>query len=344
MIVSHLFLHCSSLVTSSALPEPLNLSLTWESEFRIKLSWNAPKDLDASCKVNYMITTTIGEVKTTFKLYKEYRLSTEDAVNYTVQTNPKHCIGRTISKPVSKSITKPTELVKNFQCSLYSSKAMNCSWLPANQASDLQLYYGYLGPSHIAACSEYQYRDGQRTGCHLRGSFLQYDVYFKVNGTLDGLSVQNNFLVLPRYHVKPPAPKVKITEEGRNLILSWDPPDIGAVHCWNFILKYNKCQESLGKEIQLEHVPGKVSYDQRCQYRVKLKAVYTKWCGEGGSDWSEEEIYGTFSSFSTFSPSFRTQTVIAPQKYTLLKKIKGTLKQHYVTPSQSHFCELKQST
>ncbi|XP_029522679.1 interleukin-13 receptor subunit alpha-2-like isoform X2 [Oncorhynchus nerka] len=297
----------------TALPEPLNLSLRWESEFRIKLSWNAPKDLDASCKVNYMITTTIGErrpkVETTFKLYKEYRLSTEDAVNYTVQTNPKHCTGRTISKPVSKSITKPTELVKNFQCSLYSSKAMNCSWLPANQASDLQLYYGYLGPSHIAACSEYQYRDGQRTGCHLRGSFLQYDVYFKVNGTLDGLSVKNNFLVLPRYHVKPPAPKVKITEEGRNLILSWDPPDIGAVHCWNFILKYNKCQESLGKEIQLEHVPGKVSYDQRCQYRVKLKAVYTEWCGEGGSDWSEEEIYGTEISFSPKIPP-RTLTAL----------------------------------
>ncbi|XP_070291884.1 uncharacterized protein [Salvelinus sp. IW2-2015] len=253
-----------------------------------------------------MITTTIGErrpkVGTTFKLYKEYRLSTEDAVNYTVQTNPKHCTGRTISKPVSKSITKPTELVKNFRCSLYSSKAMNCSWLPANQASDLQLYYGYLGPSHIAACSEYQYRDGQRTGCHLRGSFLQYDVYFKVNGTLDGLSVRNNFLVLPRNHVKPPAPKVKITEEGRNLILSWDPPDIGAGHCWNYILKYNKCQESLGKEMQLEHVPVKVSYDQRCQYRVKLKAVYTRWCGEGGSDWSEEEIYGTEIRFSPRFP------------------------------------------
>ncbi|XP_042154239.1 interleukin-13 receptor subunit alpha-2-like isoform X2 [Oncorhynchus tshawytscha] len=238
----------TEIAAEKALPEPLNLSLTWESEFRIKLSWNAPKDLDASCKVNYMITTTIGE-------------------------------------------------------------AMNCSWLPANQASDLQLYYGYLGPSHIAACSEYQYRDGQRTGCHLRGSFLQYDVYFKVNGTLDGLSVQNNFLVLPRYHVKPPAPKVKITEEGRNLILSWDPPDIGAVHCWNFILKYNKCQESLGKEIQLEHVPGKVSYDQRCQYRVKLKAVYTKWCGEGGSDWSEEEIYGTEIRFSPKIPP-RTLTAL----------------------------------
>jgi hypothetical protein len=31
-------------------------------------------------------------------------------------------------------------------------------------------------------------------------------------------------------------------------------------------------------------------------------------------------------------------------KYTMLKKIKGTLKQHNVTPSQSHFCEIKLST
>ena len=30
--------------------------------------------------------------------------------------------------------------------------------------------------------------------------------------------------------------------------------------------------------------------------------------------------------------------------YTLLKKIKGTLKQHNVTTSQSHFCEIKLST
>ena len=30
--------------------------------------------------------------------------------------------------------------------------------------------------------------------------------------------------------------------------------------------------------------------------------------------------------------------------YKLLKKIKGTLKQHNVTPSQSHFCEIKLST
>uniref|UniRef100_A0A4W5KKF9 Type I cytokine receptor cytokine-binding domain-containing protein n=1 Tax=Hucho hucho TaxID=62062 RepID=A0A4W5KKF9_9TELE len=280
-----------------ALPEPLNLSLKWESEFLIKLLWNAPKDLDTSCKVNYMITETIGQERpktiSTFSLYKKYNVTMNDAVNYTVKTNPKDCRDRTMSKPVSISKPKLTELVKNFQCSLYFSKAMNCSWLPANQASDLQFHYRYPGDSHIAACSEYQYRAGQRTGCRLRGSFLEYDVYVKVNGTLNGLSVWNNFLVLPRYHVKPPAPKVKITEEGKNLILSWDPPDIGAVHCWNFIFNYSKCQLHVdSKEIQWKHVPVTVSYDERCQYSVKLKAVYSKWCGEGGSDWSEEEIYG----------------------------------------------------
>ena len=37
--------------------------------------------------------------------------------------------------------------------------------------------------------------------------------------------------------------------------------------------------------------------------------------------------------------------MLSEQKiYTLLKKIKGTLKQHNVTPSQSHFCEIKLST
>ncbi|XP_041740946.1 uncharacterized protein LOC121572974 [Coregonus clupeaformis] len=308
LLVLQYFIHlvAPEVAANKALPAPLNLSLTWATEFLIKLSWNAPKDLDASCKVNYMITTRIGQrrpqAETTFKLYKVKRLSMEDAVNYTVQTNPKHCTGRTISKPVNQSITKPTELVKNFQCSLYSSKAMNCSWLPANQASDLQLYYGSPGDSHIAACSEYQYRAAQRTGCHLRGAFLEYDVYFLVNGTLNGSYVRNNFLVLPRYHVKPPAPKVKITEEGKNLILSWDPPDIGASHCWNYILNYNKCQESLSKEIQFEHVPVKVPYDRRCQYRVQLKAVYQKGCGDGGSDWSEEEIYDTEQRFSPRFP------------------------------------------
>nr|XP_046175332.1 interleukin-13 receptor subunit alpha-2-like [Oncorhynchus gorbuscha] len=185
--------------------------------------------------------------------------------------------------------------LKNFQCSLYSSKAMNCSWLPANQtADDLQLYYWYPGESHKTACSDYKPRAGEKIGCRLRGDFLEHDVYFHFNGTLNGLSVQKTFRVRPVHYVKPPAPRVKITEEGKDLLLSWDPPDLAAHHCWVYVLNYSMCRESLSKEIQYKYdnVAVKVPYDLRCQYRVQVKAVYKKSCGAGGSDWSDVELYG----------------------------------------------------
>uniref|UniRef100_A0A4W5JBP3 Fibronectin type-III domain-containing protein n=1 Tax=Hucho hucho TaxID=62062 RepID=A0A4W5JBP3_9TELE len=192
---------------------------------------------------------------------------------------------------ITPEVAVEKELVKNFQCCLYSSKAMNCSWLPANQTpDDLQLYYGYLGESHKAACSDYQDRAGEKTGCRLRGDFLEYKVHFHFNGTLNGLSVQKTFQVLPTHCVKPPAPRVKITETGKGLNLSWDPPDLANDHCWVYILNYSKCQESLSKEIQYEY--EWVPYDLRCQYRVQVKAVYRDSCGAGGSDWSDVELYG----------------------------------------------------
>ncbi|XP_045067706.1 interleukin-5 receptor subunit alpha isoform X2 [Coregonus clupeaformis] len=196
---------------------------------------------------------------------------------------------------VTPEVAVEKELVNNFQCCLYSSKAMNCNWLPANQApDDLQLYYWFSGESHKAACSDYQYRASEKTGCRLRGDFLEHNVNFHVNGTFNGLSVQNIFWVFPINCVKPPAPRVKITEEGKDLILSWDPPDLAAHHCWVYILNYSKCQESLSKEIQYqyENVVVDVPYDLRCQYRVQVKAVYKESCGAGESDWSDVELYG----------------------------------------------------
>jgi len=47
---------------------------------------------------------------------------------------------------------------------------------------------------------------------------------------------------------------------------------------------------------------------------------------------------------SNRKPSEGIHEVIVNSNYTLLQKIKGTLKQHNVTPSQSHFCEIKLST
>uniref|UniRef100_A0A674DQB1 Aquaporin 8a, tandem duplicate 1 n=1 Tax=Salmo trutta TaxID=8032 RepID=A0A674DQB1_SALTR len=55
--------------------------------------------------------------------------------------------------------------------------------------------------------------------------------------------------------------------------------------------------------------------------------------------WSYHWIYWV----GPMSGALLTASFIRRQ-YTLLKKIKGTLKQHNVTPSQSHFCEIKLST
>ncbi|XP_010903417.2 interleukin-5 receptor subunit alpha isoform X1 [Esox lucius] len=282
-------------VDEKALPEPCDLSLTWINEFQIKLSWNLSKDLDPSCRVSYEIKKP--ETMVTHKSFVELYVFLVDAVTYTVQTKPEECSDRTISKPVNITVTKPTELVKNFNCSLYTSTAMNCSWLIASQApEDLLLYYKYAGENDIEQCSDYLYTAGQRTGCHLRGNISEQKMYFQVNGTVNGLSVRNTFLVEPLKNIKPQAPKVKITKESRSLSLSWAPPDFkDRFNCWNYTLRYSKCQETQCKNIS-KKTNENIPYDPRCQYRFQVKAVYSDKCGTGQSDWSEEEIYGAEDS------------------------------------------------
>lgn len=63
------------------------------------------------------------------------------------------------------------------------------------------------------------------------------------------------------------------------------------------------------KEIQYKYdnVAVYVPYDLRCQYRVQVKAVYKKSCGAGGSDWSDVELYGTYSTFFLHTLSGHSQ-------------------------------------
>ncbi|KAL0970256.1 hypothetical protein UPYG_G00239530 [Umbra pygmaea] len=292
LLQSFIFLVVHAGFNEKALPEPTDLSLTWMNEFSIKLEWSPSTDSDASCKVTYWVRTPEKEAYTNSS-FIVLDVFVKDAVTITVQTKPIICGDRTISKPVSITIDNPTELVKKFQCSLYSTKDMNCTWLPANQAPlDLKLYYRYAGEhSSIAACSEYQYRTGQKTGCHLRGNLTNHNIDIQVNGTINGLSVRNTFSVIPINNVKTLASKVNIKEEGKNLLLSWEPPSDFKPSCWDYILNYSKCDESLSKILSKQSTE-KIPYDRRCQYRVRVKAMYTDRCGNGGSDWSEEEIHG----------------------------------------------------
>ena len=57
--------------------------------------------------------------------------------------------------------------------------------------------------AHLAACTEYMYRNGVKTGCHLHDnqdfeSRKFTDVYFLLNGKFDGSPFQNTFKRTPR--------------------------------------------------------------------------------------------------------------------------------------------------
>ncbi|CAB1345256.1 unnamed protein product [Coregonus sp. 'balchen'] len=274
------------------LPSPRNVTFSWTNEFCWELSWSLQENVDSqTCKCHITISR-IGQ-KNVIKKRKGTQLQEcfplMEGVSFFLQTQ---CENRTrMSQTIVHTIPAPTELVKNFKCYLYSSKAMNCSWLLANQApEDLQLYYGSNNVSKVSECSEYLYNTGQRTGCHLRGDFHKL-IYFQVNGTLNGSSVRNTFEVNPHVHVKPLPLEWKITEEGSNLNISWISPDIKNPRCWDYVINYTRCKKPMSNHLE-DKTWIMVNYDPYCQYRVRIKPIFSKRCGMGEGDWTKEKLYG----------------------------------------------------
>uniref|UniRef100_A0A4W5JBP9 Interleukin 13 receptor, alpha 1 n=1 Tax=Hucho hucho TaxID=62062 RepID=A0A4W5JBP9_9TELE len=275
------------------LPSPRNVTFSWTDEFCWELSWSLPENVDSQ-RCNYHINMSRIGQKNIIKTKKGTRL--EDCVplmggvHFFIQTQ---CNRTRMSQTVVHTIPAPTELVKNFKCFLYSTKAMNCSWLLANQVpEDFQLYHGprLENMTKVSECSEYLYNDNQRTGCHLRGDFDKR-IFFQVNGTLNGSSVRNTFEVNPNVNVQPLPLELKITEEGRKLNISWISPDIKHPHCWKYIINYTRCKTAESKLLE-DKTWIMVNYDPYCQYRVRIKPIFSHSCGMGEGDWTEEEIYG----------------------------------------------------
>ncbi|XP_038831946.1 interleukin-5 receptor subunit alpha-like [Salvelinus namaycush] len=272
------------------LPSPRNVTFSWTNEICWELSWSLPENVDSQ-RFKYHITQ-IGQ-KNKIMVRKETRLEKcyplMGGVRFFIQTQCDH--SKRMSQTVVHTIPPPTELVKNFKCFLYSSNAMNCSWLLSNQVpEDLQLYYGFKNMSKVSECNEYLYNGNQRTGCHLRGDF-HIPIFFQVNGTLNGSSVRNTFEVNPQDHVQPIPLELKITEEGSNLNISWISPEIRHPHCWKYIINYTRCKTPESKSLE-EKTWIMVNYDPHCQYRVRIKPIFLHGCGIGEGDWTEEEIYG----------------------------------------------------
>ncbi|XP_067117966.1 interleukin-13 receptor subunit alpha-1-like isoform X2 [Osmerus mordax] len=282
---------CFILVTESGtdkvpLPAPRNLSISWRDEFCLTLSWQAPQEDLGKCKVKYYVR--IDELEYRYDdlgPYKRIETSpkchfTENTVKYTVQTEPIACGDRNRSEPVTQIIPQRTVLqhIKDFNCYLYSTKDMNCSWLTSNHVSDLQLLYRRDEDTHLAACTKYLYRNGVKTGCHLHDNqaFEWPSVYFLLNGTFDGSPFQNTFKRTPRKLVKPPPPTLNIKQEGKKLVLDWVPPDIFQPDCWEYKLKYIKCGETSSVTSQTNS--ASIPYDSMCQYKIQLETTLKSLC------------------------------------------------------------------
>nr|XP_046175188.1 cytokine receptor common subunit gamma-like [Oncorhynchus gorbuscha] len=276
------------------LPSPRNVTFSWTNEFCWELSWSLLENVDSQRCKYHINMSWIGQ-KNISRMKKETRLEEcfplMGGVRFFIQTQ---CNRTQMSQTVVHTIPAPTELVTNFKCFLYTSNAMNCSWLLANQVpEDLQLYYGFFrlkNMSKVSECNEYLYNGNQRTGCHLRGDF-HMRIFFQVNGTLNGSSVRNTFMVNPKDHVQPIPLELKITEEGSNLNISWISPDIRHPRCWKYIINYTRCKMPESKSLE-DKTWIMVNYDPYCQYRVRIKPIFSQLCGMGEGDWTEEKIYG----------------------------------------------------
>ncbi|KAJ8008346.1 hypothetical protein DPEC_G00103880 [Dallia pectoralis] len=292
----------SDVPVEQALPRPLDLSLTWYNEFCVQLSWNVPEGVDASCELKYIVIYTNNRKSITEKKKRaEFKrcVALMGGVHFSVQSEcNKDQSSR--SEPAVYTIAAPTELVKDFHCFQNSSVTINCFWTPINNTpGNLQLYYSRIenktAVSPTLRCSEYLPEVDKTIGCHIKG-VDGLAVFLQINGTVNGSPVRNTFEVNLMDNVKPAAPKVNITQEEKKLILTWDSPEHSTPKCWDYWLKYTKCQNTLSKLIKSTDASRqrkqKIPYDSRCQYRVQVKAVLTRYCGSGESDWSHEEKYG----------------------------------------------------
>ncbi|XP_048883394.1 interleukin-13 receptor subunit alpha-1 [Brienomyrus brachyistius] len=286
------------------LPPPRNLSLERTNHnFCLRLSWSPPEGLNNSnkCAVHYEVVEKVGqnyETRTTNDLFIKRCPSLESGVMYRVKAK---CINGSHmeSKSVTRGILAPKEeLIQNFECIQYASEAMNCTWKTVKQTEDLQLFYWYEGQPAPEPCKLYLFEQGVKMGCHLSGKFLSHynvkeTVYFDFSGTQGTSAMNNYFQRMPMYNVKPPPLQLDIFHEDSFLKLTWKDPGLFNAECWDYIYRYKTNESGDWKMSDLIRTTnGKLTYDQRYEYVVQVKAIYSGRCGTGETDWSLEKHYG----------------------------------------------------
>ncbi|XDV18890.1 hypothetical protein PO909_024488 [Leuciscus waleckii] len=283
------------------LPPPKNLNFLWETPFRLSLTWEKPEDLDPECKVNYTVHVYRSQ-DCSHKDLKSYRVSrpshkvnvsNENGLCISVSTNPENCGDRGHSRPTTIILTPPpVRLVTDLSCG-YSHSRMKCTWKPGDDVQDLSFYYWlHVNESIIKCIPDETMKTG---GCIIHNGDLKkmMEIYYLFNGTRNGFHVNNTFEgEHPLHCVKLNKPQLTIHKVGQELHFQTNGSDLDEFlkDCYTYQYTYTKCNE--------EKVPANgektltVQYDPACKYRARVRILFSKNCGYGGSDPSDEVEYG----------------------------------------------------
>ncbi|XP_015206967.1 interleukin-13 receptor subunit alpha-1 [Lepisosteus oculatus] len=288
---------------------PSKVELSRKSEFCVELRWNPPVSLvNNTCKVSYQVYQKKNGEKLNYirsKLSFEECLDLSDGVEYGIRTKSEECPSWKESDWVKATIPTPAgdpqTAVKGFQCSFYMPQFLNCTWhIDSGKHSNYRMYYWLKNTSHTQECSTYIYDGSLPKGCHIHSTFLDLkgtndnQLFILVNGTEGYLPVKPMYFeVNPLHKVKPEPPKMHFMQKADKLNIQWEPPKGFQEQCWKYQLQY---KDSTMKEWQdmfsNDKTEESISYDPRYKYTLKMRAVYKTECGEGSSEWTEEEEYG----------------------------------------------------
>uniref|UniRef100_A0A1A7WTS2 Interleukin 13 receptor, alpha 2 n=2 Tax=Iconisemion striatum TaxID=60296 RepID=A0A1A7WTS2_9TELE len=279
------------------LPEPTSLDYKWISLFTLNLtwSWNRPKDLPPNCLVEYFIHPIDykkSNAKTTQTHYSEDYLTEEvpsDWWNVSVQATTS-CSGWNGSRPVKKTITRPkkrVELVKDFKCYIDSKSLLNCSWIPGDLSTKVNVSYRYHGEKEegfkgVQKCAEDK---NGRNVCFLKDN--TFPPVFVVAESQTGMSSFEAKLVIG-------VTKLSIKEEEGYLSLAWSPPAVGQACTWTYCVWYKECNVDIPPkcyDIKRNNTKD-IPYKKCCEYKIQYNLTTTKHCLKVVSENSNVITYG----------------------------------------------------
>nr|XP_046237267.1 interleukin-13 receptor subunit alpha-1 isoform X2 [Scatophagus argus] len=269
---------CFFVTTESLLGQilpPQNVSLLWYSDFKPVVDWSTYSMENCTYEVK-----RDDETDSVLPPWRPYVVMDGRFLSFSITT----VCGDTRSQPAAFTFNY-TELVRDLQCHIYSSKKTYCSWTLARPIEDLGFFYELVNEdgstdidddssSLLQACPSYTYTNGARTGCALQAKMTQ-DIHISFNGTWANQTVRNTFKIALKTNVRLPPLNWTVTKNRDKFLIRWDPPDIVDLSLWKFRINYTECNDMKFKDIY-EQTSTDLPVVPHCPYRIAIKAQTRK--------------------------------------------------------------------